>query len=148
MEEVTKDSSYEEVETYVDGLLDINPDNLDAEALKAPRIFTKLNRIYVVRSRKLAELYTQLSKLEHARRRHFGGKGTAESYKKEPLNEAILKQDIDSYLNIDPLMIEMRSAVKEEDRIVKFLEDAKGQLRSRGFDIKNAIEYRKLMMGM
>jgi hypothetical protein len=143
-----KDSSYEQVEEHVDDLLSIDSNNLDAEALRNSRIFTKLSRIYVIRSRKLAELHTQLAKLEHKRKRYYSGKETAETYKKEPLTEAILKSDIDSYMAIDPIIVEMRELVKEEDRIVRFIEDAKGLLRWRGNDIKNAIEYRKLMMGM
>lgn len=145
--EPNKETSYEEIETYVDGLLAINGDDLDAEAIRNTRIFTKLSRIYVLRCRKLAELHTQLSKLEHKRKRYYSGKETAETYKKEPLTEAILKSDIDSWMDIDPIITEMRGLVKEEDRIVKFIEEAKGMLRWRGSDVKNAIEYRKLMMG-
>ncbi len=145
--EPTKDSSYEQIEEYVDGLLNINGDDLDAEAIRNPKIFSKLSRIYVLRGRKLSELQTQLARLEHKRKRYYSGKETAEVYKKEPLTEAILKTDIDSYMAIDPIIVEMRNLVKEEDRIVKFIEDAKGLLRWRGNDIKNAIEYRKLMMG-
>lgn len=146
--EPNKDSSYEDVEKYVDELTHINPDNLDAESIRTPKIFTKLNRIYVLKARRLSELSNQLAKLEHKRKRYYNGKETAEVYKKEPLTEAILKSDVDSYMAIDPLIVELRDLVKEEDRIVKFLEDAKGMLRWRGNDIKNAIEYRKLMLGM
>lgn len=143
-----KESSYEDIEKRVDTLLNIDPDNLDGEAVRNPKIFTELNRMYIHKSRKLGELTIQLDKLEHRRKRYYGGKETAEVYKKEPLTEAILKSDIDSYMSIDPLIIEMRGLVKECEMTVKFLEDAKGQLRSRGFDIKNAIEYRKLMLGV
>jgi len=146
--EPTKDSTYEEIEKYVEEQLAIDGNELDSEAIRNSRIFTKLNRIYVLRGRRLSELNTQLDRLEHKRKRYYGGKETAETYKNEPLTEAILKSDIDSYMNIDPIIVEMRNLVKEEDRIVKFIEEAKGMLRWRGNDIKNAIEYRKLMMGM
>jgi hypothetical protein len=143
-----KEMSYEEIEGEVDKLLTINPDDLDGEALRGPKIFTSLNRIYIQKSRRLSELLTGLHKLEHKKNRYYGGKDTAESYRKEPLTEAILKTDIPSYMNIDPLVVEMRELVKEAERIVKFLEDAKGQLRQRGFDIKNALEFRKMMLGL
>mgnify|MGYP003578716163 CR=1 FL=1 len=143
-----KEASYEEVAQYVDAILAINPDDLDGAALQNTKIFGWLNRVYIQKSRRLSELMTALDKLEFKRKRYYGGKETAETYKKEPLTEAILKSDIESYMSVDPLIIEMRALVKEEDRIVKFLEDAKGQLRGRGFDIKNAIDYRKMQLGM
>lgn len=141
------ESSYEEIEKVVEDLLYINPDNLDGEALNNQKIFPKISRIYIQKSRKLMDLTKTMAKLEHKRRRYYSGKESAEIYKKEPLTEAILKSDVDNYMAIDPLVVEMRGLVKECEMIVKFLEESKGQLRSRGFDIKNSIEYRKMMLG-
>jgi hypothetical protein len=141
------DSSYEEVAAIVDTLLIIDSDNLDGEAIRNQRIFADINRLYIHKSRKLLALSNQLAMLEHRRFRHYAGKETAAQYKIEPLTEAILKTDIPSHMNIDPLVVEMRGLVKECERIVKYLEDAKGSLRSRGFDIKNAIDFRRLMLG-
>jgi hypothetical protein len=143
-----KESTYEEIEAEVDRLLSINPDDLDGEAIRNSKIFTSISRMYVQKSRKLSELYHALAKLELKRNRYYGGKESSEVYRKEPLTEAILKSDIPSYMNIDPLVTEMRDLVKECERTVKFLEDSKGTLRARGFDIKNAIEYRKMMLGL
>lgn len=143
-----KEATYEEIEGEVDRLLAINPDDLDGEAIRNAKIFTSINRIYIYKSRKLGELLTALHKLELSRQRYYSGKATAEQYKKEPLTEAILKTDIPNHMNVDPLVVEMRNVVKECERTVKFLEDAKGQLRQRGFDIKNAIDYRKMMLGL
>lgn len=140
-------STFEEVSAFVDGLLVISPDDLDAEAIRNQRIFSDISRIYIQKSRKLMAVTTQLDKLEHKRFRHYAGKETAAHYREDPLPEAILKSDIPSHMNIDPLLIEMRSIVRETEMTVKYLEECKGSLRSRGFDIKNAIEYRKLMMG-
>lgn len=143
-----KEATYEQIEAEVDRLLAINPDDLDGEAIRGPKIFTSLNRMYIQKSRKLSELSNALNKLEHKRNRYYGGKESADTYKKEPLTEAILKTDIPSYMNIDPLVVEMRTIVKEAERCVKFLEDAKGQLRQRGFDIKNALDFRRMMLGL
>lgn len=141
------ESTYEEIEAEIDRLLTIDGDNLDGEAIRNTKIFTQINRIYVQKSRKYDKLLTQLHNLEHQRKRHYGGKMTGEHYRKEPLPEAVLKTDIPEYMNVDNLVVEMRNVVKECERIVKFLEDAKKSLYSRGFDIKNAIEFRRLMLG-
>jgi hypothetical protein len=143
-----KEMSYEDIEKEVDRLLTINPDDLDGEAIRGPKIFTSLNRIYIQKSRQLSELMKALHKLEFKRQRYYAGKETSEVYRKEPLVEAVLKTDIPNYMNVDPLVTEMRELVKESERIVKFLEDAKGQLRQRGFDIKNALDFRRMMLGL
>jgi hypothetical protein len=142
------DSTYEEVSEYIDGLLSIDSEKLDSEAVRNQHIFASINRVYIQKSRKLYSMINKQDKLELSRYRHYNGKETKEHYREEPLTESLLKTDIPLYMNVDPLVIEMRSMVKECERIVKYLEDAKGSLRSRGFDIKNAIDYRKLMLGM
>ncbi len=139
--------TYEELSGYINSLLEIDQDHLDAEATRNQRIFAEISLAYVQKSRLLASLTSQLDKVEFKRFRHYAGKETSAHYKEEPLTEAILKTDIPNYMNIDPLVVEMRGLVKETERIVKYLEEAKGSLRSRGFDIKNAIEFKRLMAG-
>lgn len=143
-----KDASYEQIETEVDRLLTINPDDLDGEAIRGPKIFTALNRIYIQKSRQLGELLKVQAKVELKRQRYYAGKESAETYRKEPLTEAILKTDIPQYMNTDEIVVEIRDLVKEAERCVKYMEDAKGQLRQRGFDIKNALEFRRMMLGI
>lgn len=143
-----KEASYEQIESEVDRLLTINPDELDAEAIRGSKIFTSINRIYVQKSRQLGELLKLQAKVEVKRQRYYAGKEPAEVYRKEPLTEAVLKTDIPMYMNIDPMVTEIRDLVKECERCVKFLEDTKGQLRQRNFDIKNALDFRKMMLGL
>ena len=140
--------TFEEISTYVDSLLAINGDNLDTASIENPKIFTQLHRMYVQAGRKLEKMLNQKDKVEHLRTRHYNGKMPAEHYKKDPLNEAVLKTDIPMMLNIDPIVVEVRSIVKEQERIVEYLEEAKKQLKSRSYDIKTAVEWRKIMMGM
>lgn len=142
-----KEKTFEELETEVDQLLNIESDNLDGESIRSPKIFNVLSRMYVQKGRKLYELTGQLNKLVLQRERYYGGKETAEYYKKNPLNEAILKSDISKYVDVDPLVVEMRRLVKECEVTVKFLEESKKELHQRRFDVKNAIDYRRMMLG-
>lgn len=139
--------THDQIIDEVDKLLDIDSDNLDAEAIRNQKIFGTIQRIYRQRASKLIGLMEQKDAVEMKRTRFYSGKLSAEEYKKEPLRESILKTDIPKYLDNDDLVKEIRKLVKEEEMVVKYLEEAKGSLRSRGFDIKNAIEWRKLMMG-
>lgn len=142
-----KEATFEDIEKVVNEELAINPDDLDLEAIRNQKIFGKFSKMYVEKSRHLAELLDQQAKVEFNRYRHYAGKLSGEHYKKEPITEAILKTDIPSYMAIDAVVVEMRNLVKECERTVKYLEESKKSLYGRGFDIKNAIDYRRLMMG-
>lgn len=141
------ESTFEDIEKVVESKLIINPDDLDGEAIRNQKIFTELNRIYIHKSRKLGTLTNMLASVELNRYKHYSGKYSGEHYRLDPLPAAILKTDIPSYMSVDSVVVEMRDLVKECERIVKYLEDAKKSLISRGFDIKNAIDYRRLMLG-
>lgn len=142
------EATYEQIEAEIDRLLAINPDELDAEALRGGKVFTAINRIYIQKSRQLGKLLNLQARVEQKRQRYYAGKESAEVYKKEPLTEAILKTDIPMYMSTDEVVTEVRNLVKEAERCVKFLEDSKGQLRQRGFDIKNALDFRRMMLGL
>ena len=141
------EKTYEEISSKVDSLLIIDGDELDYEAMRNQKIFSTINRYYVQKSRELESLSNTLAKVEQTRFRHYAGKETALHYKTNPLPEAILKSDIPGHMSVDPIVVEMRGFVKECERIVKYLEESKGSLRSRSFDIRNAIDYRKMMTG-
>lgn len=141
------EATYEELNDEIEKLLDINPTTLDAEAIRNQKIFTELNRMYVQTSRKLMKLTNQKNEVELHRYRHFNGKMTSAHYKEYPLDVAIVKTDIPKYLDSDPVVVEIRGLLKEQEMIVKLVEEAKASLKSRGFDLKNAIEYQKLMSG-
>lgn len=140
--------TFEQIADHVENLLNIDSDNLDAEALRNSKIFVELNRIYTIQSRKLIKLIQQSDKVEHAWSKHYAGKQTREWYKQNPQNEAVLKGDIPLLLKVHPEVLEVKGLVVEQERICKFLEDSKDRLKSRTFDLKNAIEFRKMMMGM
>lgn len=145
--EELKLSKVEDIIDQVDKLLMIDSDNLDAEALRNTRIFAEINRIYIREARLLTKLDVMKNKVEIKRFRFYSGKETSEHYKKEPLRESLLKTDIPQHMNIDPQVIEIRAMYNEQEKIVKFLEESKWTLKSRGEDIKNAIAWRRLMMG-
>lgn len=140
--------THEEVVSLLEDLLDIGADSdLEVEIKKQPKIFAVLERLYSVHSRKLAILHTQRAKVERLRTMFYDGKLPASHYQKEPLAVAVLKSDIPKLLDTDVQMTEMRALYNEQDRLVKSIERAKEQLRSRTWDLKNIIEYRKLLLG-
>lgn len=146
---ISDSMTFEEVVTLVENMLEVGADSaLDEELLKQPKIFGVLERLYSVHSRKLSILHRQRMAVEAVRERHYGGKMTGEHYKKDPLPEAILKSDIPKKINQDPQVLEIRGLHEEQDRIVTLIEKSKDQLRQRSWDIKNMIDYRKMILGV
>jgi hypothetical protein len=75
------------------------------------------------------------------------GKQTSAHYVKEPMPVAILKGDVADYLKIDPQVIECKLILTEQERIVKFLEDAKSQLKERAYLLRTALDFRRMTSG-
>ena len=141
------DLSYEELNEIIETLLTIDPNNLAHEAIRGNRVFAELNKMYIQVSRKLMKLNDQKNSIEQFRYKHYAGKLTHDHYKKEPVDVAILKTDIPSYMNTDKVVIEIRALAREAEMCVKLLEDAKASLKYRGVDIKNSIDFTKFMNG-
>lgn len=147
MSELNTDVTLEQLIEFVDELLEIKTDNLDLEALRQSKIFTRLNAVYAVQSRKLKKMLSDMDKLEHLRWKRYTGKMPASHYKEEPLHDAILKQDVDKYLSVDEKMVEAKSKLNEQDRIVKFIEESIKASKDRNWSIRAAIDFRRMIAG-
>lgn len=140
-------TEFDKVVDEVDNLLTINSEQLEFESIRNVKIFISLNKIYFKHFSELNELYELQSQLKLSRWKYYSGKATSEEYKKEPLRETILKQDIDKYLNNDEKMKIMNKEVVLKEKIVQFLEESKRTLNYRGMDIKTALEVMKFKSG-
>lgn len=99
-------------------------------------------------TRKLEHMAADAEKVKQFRARYYGGKLSSEHYKKEPLREAILKSDIDQYVKTDPVYLEAKSRLAEQERIVKYLEDSKKMLSDRTYLLNTALSFQKMNLGM
>ncbi len=134
----------EEIQALVLDELEVKTDNLDSEVLRQPKIFALIQRLHMLATRRLEVLLGQQIKLKMNRVRFYTGKLPPDHYRQEPLTESILKTDVDFYVKSDSKTIEMSNLVGEQERIVKFLEDAKQQLKDRGYTIRCAIDFMRL----
>lgn len=135
----------EQILEHIEQSLSINFDDLGREAVKQVKIFTDFQKLHMWNTRQLETLINQQNQVKQARIRHYTGKMPAEHYKKEPLREAILKSDLDNHMRIDPQVLEIGTLVNEQERKVKAIEEAKSALKDRGYNIKNAIEFQRMI---
>lgn len=147
-QEVKPGMTLEEIISVVDPLLSINDDNLAHESTRQVKIFTTIQRLYMWNTRELEKRIQEVERVKNFRYRFYAGKLPSDHYKKEPLREAILKSDIDQYLKIDPVLVEAKERCSEQERIVKFIEDAKKMLGDRGYLLRTALDFQRMTLGL
>ena len=59
----------------------------------------------------------------------------------------ILKTDIDKYMESDDELVKLKSKVEYIQTVIDFLDSTIKQISNRGFQIKNAIDWRKFTSG-
>lgn len=78
---------------------------------------------------------------------YYSGKSDPEVYRDKPFDHKILKQDIPLYLDSDEELIKAKQKVEYYKMCQDSCERILKQIQSRGWDIKNAIEWRKFVDG-
>lgn len=142
-----KINEYESIVNEIENILSIDHENLEIEALRNMKIFPAIERIYLIQFKEYRNLLETQDKVKFERWKYYSGGAPPETYKKEPLRHSISKSDIEKYMSVDPKVRLISDLVSQQEKILKFLEDAKKHLNSRGWDIKNAIDYIKFRSG-
>ena len=78
---------------------------------------------------------------------YYGGKASPEVYRDNPFDHKILKQDIPLYLESDEELVKQKQKVEYHKICMDSCERILKQIQGRGWDIKNAIEWRKFVDG-
>lgn len=121
---------------------------LDRESLSVPVLHGKYLKIYYqekVKLRKLKIDYkTKKKVLAEYYRGELNNPEDLEEIGREPWAKTVLKQDIPQYIEGDQEMINHVAKMVYQEEIVMLLEDIMKSINNRGFQIKNAIDWRKL----
>lgn len=122
---------------------------LDASAMSGPVLHAKYLKLLSQQRMKYRSFMIKKKDLERRLREYYKGDLNTlpeelAVLKKEPWRRKVLKQDIDSYVESDPLFVELTVKIAYVDEFVKVLEEILKGINNRGFQIKNAIEWRKL----
>ena len=137
----------EELQILAEKDLKINDTELDLESLKTPQLHNKylkhLNKFKLLLSKSQIDYYT----LRKEKWEYYTGKAPAQVYAEKPFNLKILKTDIDKYMDADPELVKFKSKVEYIQTVIDFLDRTIKQISNRGFQIKNAIDWRKFTSG-
>lgn len=135
----------EVMEPYI--VVDPMDKNLDQIALRAGRAFSTAQKFYLNEARALEKLMSKKNQVELLRRRYYLGQGNPEMYRKEPLPHAVLKTEVDMWLKADDVYINICELVDEQKRKIKIIEQIFDRIKSMGFEVRTACDWRKYLDG-
>ncbi len=125
----------------------IDEDVLDVESIKIPQLHSKyLNYLSDVRLIKIKK-EQDYKKLLRDKYEYYTGKADSEVYKQKPFDLKILKQDVQLYIESDEQIQKALSTLNYYKEMIFVLEKILDNINTRGFQIKNSIDWQKFMQG-
>ena len=121
---------------------------LDIEALKIPNLHAKYLKMLAEHRVKLRALRIKQKQLNQTLYDYYKGDlnnpEDLTTIKRDPWPKTVLKQDMPMYIESDEEMVKMNSKVAMQEEIVGVCEEILKSINNRGFQIKNAIDWRRL----
>lgn len=132
----------EELQKIAEKDMKIDKDNLDIESLKIPELQHKYLKFHSNYNLLLKQKETEYRMLYRKKWENYSGKD------EKPFPLKILKQDISIYLDADEELNKARNTVEYYKTMVAELDGILKSLNNRGFQIKNAIDWKKFCEGL
>ena len=127
--------------------LKVNDEKLDTEALKNQELYAKYldhkSRFELL----LHKAKGDYKKMYREKWEYYGGKADAKVYAAKPFDLKVLKNDLQMYINSDDDIIELEKKVVYYESIVEFIDGVIKSIDNRGWDIRNAQDWKKFVAG-
>ena len=138
----------DELKLQVQKDLRVDDEHLDTESLKNQEIkATYLDH----KSRYELLLYRakgDYKRLYREKWEYYGGKADAKIYASKPFDLKVLKTDLAVYITSDEEIINAENKIGYLETVVDYIKGVIKSVDNRGWDIKNAIEWRKFEAGV
>jgi len=122
--------------------------DLDTESLNIPSLHAKYLKLLYSEKLKLKRLNIQRKTFVKVLSEYYKGDlnnpDDLKEMGREPWQKTILKQDISNYVDSDDEMIKLLTKIAYQEEVVMLLEDILKSINNRGFQIRAAIDWRKL----
>ena len=128
----------------------IDETELSQESIKIPQLHNKYLIFYSNEKLKLKEIKFLFSGLIKRKRDYYSGRMTAEELEMadwEPFQYKLLKADVQEYIDADENVIESKKLLSLQEEKVSYLESIVKSLTTRGYLIKNAIDWKRFTEG-
>jgi len=124
--------------------------NLDVESTKIPNLHSKYISILSDERIKLRSFLSQKKSLTAKLKSYYSGAATQEelgALQREQFLGKVLKNELPLNIETDELMISLEAKISAQEVKVLALEEIMKSINNRGFQIKNAIDWRRLTVG-
>ena len=130
----------------------IDDTELDTESLKIPELHHKYFRIFSDEKLKLVRMYSKQKELRRLKWLYYTGKldqETLENLEWHVFDLDIKKNrsDLEMFIESDKDILELSEKISYQKEKIEYLESIIKSLNTRGFQIKNAIEWKRFTMG-
>ena len=138
----------DELKVQVQNDLRINDEHLDTESLKNQEIKAKYLDHKSRYELLLFKAKGDYKRLYREKWEYYGGKADAKIYASKPFDLKVLKTDLSVYITSDEDIINAENKVGYLETVVDYIKGVIKSVDNRGWDIKNAIEWKKFEAGV
>ena len=138
----------DELKQIVYKQLTVDKDHLDTESLRNQDLYAKFIDYKTNFDFLLAKAKGEYKVLYKEKWEYYGGKADAKIYVTKPFDLKVLKNDLHIYIESDKEIIDAENKIVYLETTVKYIDYVLKSIQSRGWDIKNAIEWKKFEAGM
>ena len=124
--------------------------NLDKENVRIPSLHSKYVGMMVDENKSLRTLIRDRAILRRLLRSYYLGKADTDDLEKlgrDQFYEKILKNELNEYMDTDELMIRINARISTQEEKIDVLKEIIRSINSRGYQLKNAIDWPRLTMG-
>ena len=137
----------DELKLQVQNDLRINDEHLDTESLKNQEIKAKYLDHKSRYELLLFKAKGDYKRLYREKWEYYGGKADAKIYASKPFDLKVLKTDLAVYITSDEEIINAENKIGYLETVVDYIKGVIKSVDNRGWDIKNAIEWKKFEAG-
>ena len=138
----------DELKLQVSQDLKVDDEHLDTESLKNQEIKAK----YLENKSKFELLLFKAKgdykRLYREKWEYYGGKADAKIYASKPFDLKVLKTDLGVYISADEEIIDAENKIGYLETVIDYIKGVIKSVDNRGWDIKNAIEWKKFEAGL
>ena len=141
---------FEEIQKLWTSDCPIDETELAQESVKIPQLHNKYLIFYSNEKLRLKTQRFDHSKLVKLKKEYYGGRMSQEELEAidwEPFQHKLLKADVEQYVDADDNVIESKKILALQEEKVDYLEAIVKGLSTRGYLIKNAIDWKRFTEG-
>ena len=123
-------------------------ENMDQESYKNQLIKPKWLEYKTNYEQLLIMRKTDHQKMWREKWEYYGGKADAKVYAAKPFDIKVLKNDLQMYIQSDDEILELQNKISYYESIIKYIDGIIKSIDNRGWDIRNATDWKKFEAGM